>query len=825
MGGLLSVLVVLSATPNLPIPLRLPAEVEDVYSLRFNPAGLGYMRGGELRALYGRRPDTPGLEGSPAVDGLGLFAAWNFYRGLSVGTAFEADFNNGNTAHRFSLGLGLRLGSLGGGGLRRMQGLSFGLSFENLSPFVGEDKQVLNAGVNMRWARWLSTGVAARDLLQTADRRQWDLGLAIRPFGERFLVSSRWRLRQSQALNSDTVDLTALASWEVVDGISFAGSAQVIGFNDPELTVSVQLGLALERFGINGFTSVADNDIRFSGEVYFKSQRRPSILTQGKVAVVTLEGALKPDDRIELLSQRVNVTPYGAAPLLLEALTRSGDVSGVLVRLGPLGIGWAKAREIRKGLLALKEKGRVDCYLSGVDDLTYFVASACTTIMVPPPLNLSVDGLAAETLYFADALDQLGVKVEVVKRGRYKSSPEQYTRSGMSAAQQEALGAYIDTVFETLVAAIAKGRKLPKSSVEALIELGTLTATEAQSRGLVDQVLYPDQIEGYLKKAYGRGIRFRDAPSMVRPFVPRWKSRPKIALIHIDGAIAGGDSTDLPFGLGRTIGARTVVRALEAVRADPQVKAVVLRIDSPGGSAFASDLIARAVARVRARKPVVASFGDVAASGGYYVGALAQTIFAEPTTLTGSIGVFSLKISAAELMGKLGIGTSVIKRGSSANAGSFARPQTPEEQDRMAKGVDDAYQLFLRLVADGRKMPLAKVKEVAQGRIWSGQDAMRVGLVDEIGGLLEAIERAKALAGLEEQAQILTLPNNRSALPEPLRPFASVLSVERASPWNALLAVLPKGGENLLRMLLVSDASVGGVGAPMAMTPVVLQVR
>jgi protease IV len=785
------------ALPAVPLPIRLPAEVDDLYALRFNPAGLGYVRGTELRLLYGREA---GANGFAAYGGVHLID------GLVLGAGFSVDSDGDRTGHDEVIGLawGGQLGAIG-------------LTWEHIAPLEGDDKGILSAGASYRIARWIAVGAAVRDVAQHFQRREWDFGIAIRPFTERVLVSTRWRLTQSEPLNGDTLDLTFLAQAEPFDGLTVGAAINL------DLDLVFTLGLRLDNFGVGSAVFVDDDrDVSIAGEVVYHSVRKPSLIAPARVALVTIDGELVPDPQINLLSQTLDVTPYGGAPLYFDNLARSDRIDGVFLRVGPLEVGWAKAMEMRTGIQAVQKAGRrVDCYLTGSSDVSYYVASACTTIAIAPAMNLNVNGVAAEVLYFADGLRELGIQVEVVRREAYKSSPDQFTRSGMSAEQRESLGAYLDAVFDVLVSGIAEGRKLPDAEVQALIDMGTLTATEAVSKKLVDAVLYPDELDAYVEKLYGESVSFIQGQDAYEPERPRWHGPDKIAVVHVDAAIASGDSVDLPFGLGNTVGARTVVQALEEIRADDSIVAMVLRVDSPGGDSFASDLIARAVRRVQETKPVVASFGDVAASGGYYIAADAGTIYAEPATLTGSIGVFAMTVTAEELLSKLGIHASTVERGTLSNSGSFAHSMTETERAALDKTVDDAYRLFLEVVARGRDMKKEDVRALAQGRIWSGRDAKAKGLVDELGGLLDAVRRAKTSAGIDvdREVELVTYPNNRRPLPG-LVSLISGAFTPAVTP--GLEVIFPHGVRRALAR--VAAQSIDSSVRPQALIPFVLEV-
>jgi protease-4 len=749
-----------------PIPVRLPAEVEDVYSLRTNPAGLGFLHGSELRLLYGRSQPN-GTEAAPppdAFNGGAIFGAARVLDLFTLGGAFELDVepNRGHTSDRTTLGLGI-------GGTRT----ALGLAFEHLAPFDRSSQNSLSVGLTVRPGSWVSTAIDVRDIGQNLGPRLYDLGVAFRPFTDRVLLSARWRLAQNRDVFGKEQDLLGRIEIEPLDGIFIGGGVGVISTAQKTSVAGfAQLALALDRLGLG--TSIQDTTVSTDlvVELIYQSRPRPTIFTQSRVAVLDLEGELQPGPSFNLFSQSFEVSSYGAVPLLLDALARSDHDYGVLLRIAPLSIGWAKAEEIRSLILALRATDRrVDCELTGASDLDYFIASACTTIMVPPGMTLDINGVAANVLFFADALEKVGVKVDYVAHGKYKSAPEQLARSGMSAPQREAMTAYLGTIYERLASAVAEGRKIDRGQVDQIIARGSVTATEAIAMKLIDKVLYPDEVDAHLNELYGHTVSVHSAQSVNKAVRPHWAPYPRIAIVNIDASITGGESRNLPFGLGQTSGAQTVVAALDAARQDSSIHAVVLRVDSPGGDSLASDLISHAVKRLNDAKPVIASFGDVAASGGYYVAANARAIYAEPTSLTGSIGVFSLKVSIAGLLAKLGINDDTVEFGALANAGSLFKEATPEEQEMMARQVDDAYQKFLAVVAKGRNKQPEEIRAVAEGRIWSGDAAKANGLVDEMGGLVDALRRAKKEAGLDpnQKIELVTLPPNREPLPDFVR--------------------------------------------------------
>lgn len=775
---LLAIATLLCAVPT---PVRLPGSVSDAYALRVNPGGLAFVRGGELRLLYGR--DIP--DGAGAVDGLGLFTALPVFDFATLAGAFELDIGDGGrTRERTSLGLAFG-GTRGG----------LGFSFEHFSPEQGPGQNILSTGLQLRLFEYLSAGLALRDLAQKAGRRTYDVGLSLRPFTERVTIGARWRVTQGRKLFGDEQDLAFRADIEPFSGVFLGLGMNVLrNGSDTEVGFTGSLGLTFDSIHVATGLEDNTNTLVVTSELAYSSKSRPSFVPKRRVAVVELEGDLLPSSTFNLLSGSIESSPYGGLPLRLDSLSRSPNAIGLYVRINSLSAGWAKIEELRNLLLAVRSGGRrVDCELTASGDLEYFLASACSSIIIAPAMNIDINGVAANVLFFADALEKIGLKVEAVARGRYKSAPEQFTRAGMSDAQREAMDLYLEKIYATIVDGISSSRKIERAEVERLLARGTLTATEAVAAKLVDSVLYPDQVDPHIDEVYGRPVGYAAARNVDPDPRESWGQNPRIAIVHVQSTISGGESKSLPLGIGQTSGATTIVGALEAVRLDPSVKAVVLRVDSPGGDAYASDLIARAVELLDQQKPVIASFGDVAASGGYYVAAPARMILAEPTTLTGSIGVFSLKISLEGLLAKLGVNHEAIEKGPLSNAGSVYEDMDPEERAAMEKSVDSAYRQFLAVVAKGRKKDVEEVRKIAEGRIWSGEEAKKIGLVDELGGLLEAIARARAAAGIaaDEPVDIISLPSLKESLPIALASsVGSTLGLVRApdvEPWVRLV--------------------------------------
>lgn len=782
---------------SMPTPVRLPAEVDDAYALKANPAGLGFVPGAELRLLAGRSTRDEATS-------FGVFSAVPLGNVLTLGASVEWNAIGETFADTvFSLGIGRQLGPV-----------AIGASISH--PEAGADWAF---GISWRLFRALSISLSTRDIGENLGPRVYDAGLALRLFRERLLLSGRWRFYDGERVDWDggRPGLDARLEIEPVDGL-FLGAA-----TDAQFRTTFQLSFVLGKLLMGG-TMTTDRELArpdvFLGELALRAEAGPPLIKPSRVAVLELAGTLQPEPSFSLLARRFEYGAYGAVPLMLERLARAPDLAGLFVRIAPLEIGWGKAKEVRAGLAKVRDRGlRVDCQLGGTSDLELYVASVCTRIVLPPPLIVSMDGVASSALFFGEALDRLGVRVEVERVGRYKGAPETFTRSSLSPEQRETVTALVDGFYGALRAGVAEGRKLSPAVVEALIDRGTLTATEAVSAGLVDAALYPDEVESWLFSQYGGFVRLSEPADVLPETRPRWDLLPRIAVIPIDAAMTGGDSEDQPFGFMRTIGARSIVGALETAANDPRVVAIVLAIDSPGGDALAADLMARAVEKANERKPVIASFGDVAASGGYYVAAPARAIYAHPTSITGSIGVYGLGLSPEAFLGKLGVSVDVLERGEGAARDNAWVDKSESERAMMRREVAHMYAQFLRVVAKGRKLDVEAVHERAEGRVFTGEVAQRLGLVDELGGFTDALARAKLEAGLAEEAEVelVILPGDRRGFAASVRRFVG----GEDNPGVDLGAMVPAPARPLVGLLVA--ALRGRAHGPLAVLPAVLE--
>jgi protease-4 len=547
--------------------------------------------------------------------------------------------------------------------------------------------------------------------------------------------------------------------------------------------------------------------------------RRPALLLELDLTSVPIE--TEPDDLVGKLRSRHR--PRLRA--VLRALHEAGDdrsVRGVIVKVGGAALPWATMQELRAGLRAFALTGKpvvtwAETFGEGGNgSADYVLATGGTELWLQPSGELALMGVAAETTFLRGTLDKLGIEPQLDKRYEYKSAADRIMRTEFTPEHREAVDRIVESTWETAVAAIAERRSLAAETVRALADHAPMGAEEARSAGLVDRIGYRDEVYADLRGRLGEDVELlfadrwrprRRAATLVR------RSRATVALVEAHGEIVTGRSRPTP--RGPQVGSSTVSAALRAARENDHARAVLFRIDSPGGSAVASDTIWREVELTRkAGKPVVVSMSSLAGSGGYFIACPADVIVAQPTTITGSIGVLGGKVVVSELLDRVGLGTGAVEHGGSARMFSLRRGFSDDERERLAAMLDRIYTDFVQKVADGRSMTYDDVHAVARGRIWSGADAAGNGLVDTLGGIREAADIARQRAGLRGDAPVRPAvhlsPVERLRRPvssDDPRAAATVSAVAAVSDWGdlgTLAAALGLPGAGPLRMAAIS---------------------
>ena len=424
------------------------------------------------------------------------------------------------------------------------------------------------------------------------------------------------------------------------------------------------------------------------------------------------------------------------------------NIVGIYLKGGSLSGGIASIKEIRNALIDFKKSGKfIVAYADNYSQRMYYLVSVADKILLNPQGMLELKGLSAQTMFFKKTLDKLGIEMQIVKVGTFKSAVEPLVNTKMSDANRLQVSVFMNSIWNTILKDISVSRKIPFEKLNVYAdEMMMFQPTEkAKQYALVDSLVYIDQVDSILKMSAKHlkkddKLVFVKHTSMMKVADTDKFDKNKVAIIYAVGEITDND--------GEGIVAKNMVKTINDVAKDNQVKAVVFRISSPGGSAFASEQICHALTMLKAKKPVIVSMGDYAASGGYYIACMADKIVAQPNTITGSIGIFGVIPNISGLNEKLGITYDGVKTNRMSDAISVTRPFTPEERSLMQNYVNRGYELFVKRCAEGRKMKPDQIKAIAEGRVWTGEDALKIGLVDKIGGLNDAIKMAVAKAKL-----------------------------------------------------------------------------
>ena len=502
---------------------------------------------------------------------------------------------------------------------------------------------------------------------------------------------------------------------------------------------------------------------------------------------------------------------------VVESLRKAkadGRVTSVIIRPTSTASLWGKVQEVRDAIVDFKSsKKPIIAYLEYGGEQEFYLASACDKVFLMPTATLDLTGIASYELFLRGTLDKIGAYPDALHIGEYKTASNQLTERTFTPAHREMAESLNRDLYEQLLKGIASGRQKPEAEVRKLIDHGPFLPEDAVRAGLVDDVAYEDELDDKVSLGRGRTTFLEQHDYRSIPLNSLGLNRgPRIAVLYAVGVITSGESSyDSP--QGDVLGSDTFIRYLRKARADDSIRAIVLRVDSPGGSAIASDVIWREVELTRAVKPVIASMSDVAASGGYYIAMPAHKIVAEPATLTGSIGVVMVKFVIDGTLKKLGMNMEGVSQGRYANLYSPIRPFSPEERAKIQEQMQATYDAFVEKAAAGRHTTPEKIDAVAQGRVWTGQQAKEIGLVDELGGL----ERALALA--KEHAKIARDSDVELVIYPPKRSLYESLSSIGSSERSALLSAFLGLGDRRALQTLTAPLRVFRRGEPLAIMP------
>jgi protease-4 len=729
----------------------------DSASLEVNPAGLGFMSTGELSFAWQmanedlQEVDPSGqalfLAGGSGSFGAGFGVQWlnrpelgpdlKDYRKYSFGLGVSTVTN---------LALGVALNVFGSANSERLDSLAtwdVGLQWRPL--------QVL--GISWRTRDLNRAFIADGESLPHRNAA----GLMLR------FLDGRLQLESELAFNGrgDSVFVRPRVLVEPLRGIRVFARGQVDVETINSSTTSefgrIIAGLELNtnHFGIQGAghfdTKAGEDDPTMPAQSYrawVSLNKRPGLAEPGQrwlLVDLTRDIAEQPGGGLFGPSQKSFLS------LLDDLRTMQEDpkVEGVVFNVGQTSLGYGQSWELREAMAELRDAGKKTVsVLSAPTFKSTYIASAAERVWLLPTSPYDPAGVGITLESYQGTLEKIGVKAEFLRIGDYKSAPEAYTRATPSKESLEQTEAYLDALYTNVVAGVAGDRDLRERDFERAIEKVPIFPEDAIGRGFIDDVVYIDGLDEKLRDEFGDTVQLEEQYREPKYGELRYGGRPQIAVVNISGAIVRGRSGGVPLIGGPLAGSDTLTEALEAIGRNPAIRAVVIRVDSPGGSAVASDLIYRGIRRLAAKKPVVASMGNVAASGGYYVAAGADEIFATPNTLTGSIGIFSGKFSISELADFVGLSATRLERGEKSGLFDIYQPWTEAERESVARSITYLYELFLQQVARTRPLTAEQVDEVARGRIWAGEAAREQKLVDRRGGLMDAIERAEELAEL-----------------------------------------------------------------------------
>lgn len=747
-----------SSADHLPVPGRSITSNEDASATATNPANLPLMPGPELRWTWVSTQESSTLPSrGHAFDLAAPF--WIFGSGLRVELVDpprSAPSPYTSELQWVRWGFGARLG-------RQLSfGSSLGWSISDRPSLDGQFSA--SFGVTARPSSWLSLSHVLRDLNVPTSRdgtraqRSWDSGLAIRPIvGLRTLelgAEARYFERSGEWVPRLTLGL------DVPYVGRLRGDMAVFDldsdFDDPSFVATAGLDVNLGPAQVSGGAVFGDAAGGGAAGYYagaaIRGFREPGLPTARYVAQVDVDDTPGARAHVRLLRK-------------LWRLADDDEVEAVLLKMSAEPSGSiAHAEELGDAIRTLRARGKkVACHLEDAKGRSLFACSQADRIAMNPAGGLRFSGLSSRYFYVGGVLDKLGVRADFVRIGAHKSAAEMFVGSEGTATSKRDHQEMVDLNEAVFLHDVGGGRRIPVSTLRKTIASGPFVAQEAREAGLVDALVYPDELERFMAELLGAPVLLvkdrllDDAPT-------RWAAENGIAIVYLSGDMVDGESQYIPFVGLRLAGSRTIAKAFEDARRDPKVRAVVFRIETGGGSSLAADVILREVQLTAQVKPVVVSMGSTAASGGYYAAVGGKPIYANRTTVTGSIGIFYGKVDVSELLGKLGVTTEAFRSAPRADAESFFRPFTDDEREELGRKVKQFYDLFIARVAEGRGMKAAEVDAVARGRVWTGAQAKERGLVDRVGGLREAIDEACRLGGVSRGAPIAELPREDDSL-------------------------------------------------------------
>lgn len=695
----------------------------------------------------------------------------NLYTGISY-TYYKSNWKDIDKAHSWNYSFLLHLG--------RTAAVSFQAENINKHKFYGEESAV-----------------------------GYILSGAYRPFGELVTFGGNASLYSGQKVSD--------VDWRLSTRANIRKGLAVFAAIDNDGTFGAGLELQFGRVQVGG-ESFCDNDAKYTGSTLYGSlsaaSREQLIRHYRSVLHVDLAGEIPEESIKPFFWKKAPQTVYQKLSKI-EAARTDPQISGLFLTIRNPQIGWARLADFRDAMKDFRASGKpVVAYLGpSSGNGAYYLASASDKVYMLPVDALYLTGLRAEVTFYKGAMDKLGIEAEMERSGKYKSYPEVLTDTTMSPAFREAIEVLLDDLFGQMLAESATDRKIDVVKLSALIDGGPFTSVQAESLRLVDGRFYSHELEAKIPEMFGDhyGILSESGYLHTAKFRERFGEPPQIALIAIDGGIVKGAS-GFDYLEGSTAGSATVVSAIRFARQNSDIRAIVVRLNTPGGDAIASDLIWAELSEARKFKPVIVSMSDVCASGGYYIASASDQIFLQPNTITGSIGVFSGKANTAGLYAKLGLHTEAITRGKHANMFSMTQPFSDEERAIVRRHVMDMNSRFTSVVAEGRRLSIDSVTAIAQGRTWSGVRALKLGLADTTGGILDAVELARQKANIPDNDFVVVEMPQRRLIPRltnlAMSAMAKTLGMDDSGQLAALKSAMPSGDRTSLQMRMPYSLSI-----------------
>lgn len=758
-----------------------------------NPANLAFDPDPGVALLYGQDLGTNASQ----------FAAVSNGGPLGLGVSYTTDPETDDW-WTVSSGLALRLG----------RDISVGTHLGWQIPSGPENNfTTWDLGAGYRPLSWLGVAGIAQNLGSQSDEvlDRYGGGVVLRPVGDVLMVGVDYTIQAPGKIDAEDGGLI-----EGTLRIEPTSGLVIRGYGNQEGTIGAGLEFYFNGTGVGAHARAPTDESgegNFIGYLQSGPPDRSIIRTGKKVPQFEIARAFPYQPSGGIFGMRGE--SYLHLLSRLERAAKDPAVKGLVLDLDATPFSYAQVEELKGVLEGARQRGKpIVAYLDRASSSSaYLLACSADKIFVHPAGGLELIGISAELQFFRGALDLVGVEPQVVRRAEFKSAMEGFTNSESSDENREQMNALLDDLSAYLVKSIATARGKSEDDVWALIDGAPYTPQEAMDKGLIDGIAYPQDMEDHYKEIFSGGYNL-DESYRVADDTKGFRGARELAVIYVAGEIVAGRSTPPGlFGGGNSAGSDNIVAAIDAAHRDPAVKGVLLRVDSPGGSAFGSDEIWREIERLKEDKPIVVSMGGLAASGGYWVSMNANAIYAQSTTITGSIGVISGKFSIEDLYEKIGVKYEMYNRGRNAAMYSLSKPWDDVEMAAVDRMVGETYKSFKKKVSEGRSIDESTVDTIARGRVWSGAAGKARGLVDEIGGFPQALERLKKEAGISPKAKVdvisydsrggtavarQTVGAVRSALFPSLEEDAQILPPELAilQEWRVLqddpiLAVLP----------------------------------